>query len=97
MSEWIAERLAERERLGHIPLPHLFERAGNLAKAGGRVAKAIVTRKKVRVSKEEKERRLAICHACEWFQANTCMKCGCVAKWKTKLATEHCPDIPPRW
>ncbi len=69
----------------------LSRKAGNLARAGGRVFKAAVKREEIVVSTEEKERRLAICQSCNFFDGRSCEKCGCVARWKTKLATESCP------
>lgn len=49
-----------------------------------------------RVSPEEKARRLAICHACEFLihkegKSDRCGKCGCFLKWKTALESWHCP------
>jgi hypothetical protein len=77
--------------------PSLRQKAKNAGRAIGRVVAAAVTGDKISVSKEEKERRLAICRSCEYFTGKSCGLCGCVAKWKTKLSTEHCPDNPPRW
>jgi hypothetical protein len=37
------------------------------------------------------------CKACPHFKNFYCRKCRCVAYLKTKLATECCPDDPPRW
>ena len=47
----------------------------------------------VRVSEEEKERRLDICGTCELYDATRkkCTKCGCNMPWKTALASAHCP------
>jgi hypothetical protein len=51
------------------------------------------------VSDEEKARRLAICGACENFDAEhgSCRICGCAMKLKASWALEKCPDTPPRW
>ena len=43
------------------------------------------------------EKRQAVCRACPHYENFQCKKCGCVVSLKTKLATEHCPDSPPRW
>ena len=50
-------------------------------------------------SHEEQSRRLSICHACEHYDAERgrCRICGCYLAWKAKIASEHCPDSPPRW
>jgi hypothetical protein len=71
--------------------PSLTDKAINLFKAGSRVLQASMKGQKVVVSPEELERRLAICHGCEFFTGTTCKKCGCIARFKAKLATEHCP------
>lgn len=41
--------------------------------------------------------RYGKCRACPHIRGFWCGKCKCVAYLKTKLATEGCPDIPPRW
>ena len=44
------------------------------------------------VSEEERERRLGICHACEFLiDGKRCAKCGCNVSWKTRLEAWHCP------
>jgi len=65
--------------------------AKNAAGAAGRVMRAAVNHHAVKVSDEEQARRLSICKGCEWFTGSRCTKCGCVMRWKTKLATESCP------
>lgn len=77
--------------------PPLTEQIANAARAAARVAKAIVKRETVIVSQEEQERRLAICETCDHFSESRCTLCGCCANLKTRIATEHCPDNPPRW
>lgn len=37
------------------------------------------------------------CKPCPHFSGFYCKRCKCVAYLKTKLATELCPDDPPRW
>ena len=46
-----------------------------------------------RSDEEEFERRMDICRSCEFFRAKTetCRKCGCFMKLKTKLERAHCP------
>ncbi len=79
--------------------PPLLQQLGNAAQAAGRMISAAVHGEKVAVSHEEQERRLAICKTCEHFDAaqGRCRICGCFGRWKAVLATEHCPDDPPRW
>ncbi len=73
------------------PMPPLISKAKNIVHALARTGKATVTGKTVRVSDEEKDRRLAICATCEFYTGTTCRKCGCVMRFKARLATEHCP------
>lgn len=49
------------------------------------------------VSLEERERRRVICESCPFFDAGRCKICGCFLRLKTVIATESCPDNPPRW
>ncbi len=67
------------------------QKLSSAAGAITRMAKATASGQKATVNDEEHSRRMAICAACEFFTGVTCRKCGCVAKWKTKLATEKCP------
>lgn len=57
-------------------------------------------------TEEQINELLVICKSCDFFnsEANACSKCGCninsqVSGLKNKLAmaTERCPDNPPRW
>jgi hypothetical protein len=78
-----------------LAYPSLLEQAGNAIGALGRVAGAAIQGKPVLVDIDEKNRRLAICDTCEFFDhaRERCSKCGCPAKLKVALATEigHCP------
>lgn len=46
-----------------------------------------------KVIEEEFNRRMAICRECPFFRAKTetCKKCGCFMKLKTKILKAHCP------
>lgn len=46
-----------------------------------------------RSSEDEFQRRMDICRSCEYFRVKTetCRKCGCFMKLKTKLERSHCP------
>lgn len=79
--------------------PSLLQKAKNLAGAAGRVVGAMLRDERVRVDEQEKSRRLEICRGCEFFNSDkgVCMKCGCIVKFKTVLATEHCPLPVPKW
>jgi hypothetical protein len=71
--------------------PTIFKKASNAAGAATRVIKSKAQGQQVTVPDEERDRRMAICQVCEFFTGTTCLKCGCVARWKAKLATEKCP------
>jgi hypothetical protein len=56
----------------------------------GAAGKALLNPKPV--SSEERERRLAICNACEFLiDGKRCQKCGCHVNWKSRLEAWHCP------
>lgn len=54
---------------------------------------------KVFVSEDERNRRMAICRACEHFQPTLtqCGLCGCFLEAKTRLVNYHCPEEDPKW
>lgn len=78
--------------------PSPAAKAVNLARAAGRVAHAALSGQDVRVSSEERERRLGICRSCDYWREDgnagfgECQheKCGCT-RFKHGLATEDCP------
>jgi hypothetical protein len=78
--------------------PSMATIAGNALKAVGRVAMAAAKGEPIRVSAEVLEQRRGICRACPYHDAarDRCRKCGC-SGIKLTLATESCPDVPPRW
>jgi hypothetical protein len=79
--------------------PPLADQVESAAAAAGRALAAGVTSQPVLVDKAEQLRRLAVCGACPNLDINRgrCTVCGCVVRYKTRLATEHCPLDPPRW
>ena len=79
--------------------PSLFQQAKNAAQAVGSVVASAVRGEPVTVPQEEQDRRLAICHACEFWdlKQSRCSKCGCFGQWKTWLASQRCPLDPPKW
>jgi hypothetical protein len=79
--------------------PSIFQQATNAAQAVGAVVASAVRGEPVSVPQEEQDRRLAICHACEFWDAaqGRCSKCGCFGAWKTWLASQRCPLNPPKW
>ena len=73
--------------------PPIATQIGNAVGAAGRAIAAVASGEKVVVSTEEQERRLAVCHGCDRFDAkqDRCSACGCFSRWKSILATEVCP------
>ena len=72
----------EREKL-----PSIATQAKNVI---GAVRQAVMN--PTPVSKEERKRRLSICHSCEFLiDEKRCAKCGCTVKWKALLEAWHCP------
>ncbi len=73
--------------------PPISTQLRTAASAAGRAVTAAVTGQPVRVSVEERDRRQAICHACDEFDPaeNRCRRCGCSLAVKPWLKTEVCP------
>jgi hypothetical protein len=92
---------AHRSLNGSHAYPPLLEQAANAAGALVRAAASGFAR----VSQEEADRRLAICRGdgtqpkCKFYDSSQgrCSSCACVAAWKARLVSEHCPLDPPRW
>ena len=42
-------------------------------------------------AREERERKAAICRACDWFENGRCRECGCACGWASFLETKTCP------
>jgi hypothetical protein len=75
-------------------MPPAVDQARNLAGAAGRVVAGMFKRERVTRTPEEADAiRTTHCDPCRHFDkpAGRCSLCGCFAKWKTRLATEHCP------
>lgn len=49
------------------------------------------------VSQNVHNQRHGQCQVCPYRQGSWCQKCKCLTYLKTKIATEGCPDNPPRW
>jgi len=85
-------RMASSYGLG-LKYPSLIQQGTNAVKAVGSVVASVARGEPVTVPQEEQDRRLAICHACEFWDATQgrCSKCGCFGQWKTWLASQRCP------
>ncbi|MHB8397362.1 MAG: hypothetical protein ACYDCI_00285 [Candidatus Limnocylindrales bacterium] len=79
--------------------PSLAARAASAAAAAGRAAAAAARRRPVFVDAPTLGARATTCQSCERFVPATgrCGLCGCFLALKLRLATEQCPDNPPRW
>ncbi len=95
----VHEQVNGRSFPSELEYPSLLLQATNAAKAVGSVVASAVRGEAVTVPQEEQARRLAICHACEFWDAaqSRCSKCGCFGQWKTWLASQRCPLNPPKW
>lgn len=94
--KWLPIHQSMVDQVRHpVEYPPLAEQAGNVLAAVGRA----VASGFAHVDEVEHERRLAICNACDRWDAKhgRCTLCGCYTEIKTRLATERCPDNPPRW
>lgn len=83
---WRAEMI---RRAGGEAYPSLLTQVGNAIGAAGR----FVASGGAMVDQAEQQRRLAICHECEFYDAQQikCRKCGCKLNLKTRLQAWHCP------
>jgi hypothetical protein len=83
------------ERAAPEPYPGLWTQLVSVATAAAGFAASGFEM----VDQAEHDRRLAICGACPHWDPSQgrCRKCGCVGRWKTAIAAQHCPDDPPRW
>lgn len=74
-------------------LPSMTQMAKNVTASLARTVKAAARGQSVRLSKEEADRRLAICQTCQFFRTvdQRCSKCGCFMAVKTYLRAETCP------
>ena len=95
LQRWLPvhENLNDRLSPKELEYPSFFQQAKNAAQAVGSVVASAVRGEAVSVPEEEQDRRLSICHACEFWDAkqSRCSKCGCFGQWKTWLATQRCP------
>lgn len=79
--------------------PPMAVQAANAAIALGRIAGAIAANAPLMVPEEVLQERQAACESCPKYDAcaRRCRLCGCWTQTKQRLATEACPDNPPRW
>jgi len=65
--------------------------------AAARAVQAAATGQPVLVPPEILASRQAKCDVCPHLNGKRCSLCKCFLQPKLKLATERCPDNPPRW
>lgn len=63
----------------------------------GRVIHNLYFGKRVGVSEEVVKQRESICSNCPHNDDSMCSLCSCFIPVKVLLASEQCPDKPPRW
>ena len=93
---WLANQSARSQGKTLPEYPPLAQQAANALIAAGRFVKSGLKT----VDDAEYERRLAICKACDQYDAEKkrCRICGCKTQIKLRMASEHCPIQPePKW
>jgi hypothetical protein len=83
-----------------LDFPSIMKQAKNVAEAIGRAtthAIAAGSISAVWVGSEVLGERRGTCRACPYLREDRCVLCGCFYEQKIRLATEECPDSPPRW
>lgn len=76
-----------RKGAGTMALPPVTQQIKNFAKS----ALTHVASGLAEVSDEEREKRLAICRACDAYMDGRCGECGCILSIKSKWLTSTCP------
>lgn len=75
------------------PTPPLKTVLKNALCACGRFLLALITFKRVKVSKDVYDKRMDICRSCDFLlNGKRCSSCGCYVKPKCSLTTEKCPE-----
>lgn len=75
-------------------MPSILDMSKNLVKTAADVAKSVViSGEPLKLSDEEKNKRLSICESCEFYnkEQSRCTKCGCYMAVKTYLKAATCP------
>ena len=67
------------------------------AKAVWRAVSYLFQGRPVLAPKADVEFRMSKCRPCGNNVHGWCSKCVCVLEVKTMIASEFCPDAPPRW
>ena len=77
----------------HLEYPSFVQQAKNVTAAIATTIASVVRGEPIHVSQEEQDRRLAICHICEFWDSGQgrCSKCACFGQFKTWLASQECP------
>lgn len=71
--------------------PPLTTQARTLARAVHRTTRHALTGGQIVAAHTERDRRMAICEACEHLSGGRCLQCGCWLWAKVRLGTEQCP------
>ncbi len=75
-----------------VPYPPLTDQLRSAAGAMVAAASDLVHGRPVMVDQTEQDRRLGICHECEWWDGTQgrCRQCGCFGEWKAWIASQKC-------
>lgn len=75
------------------PLPPTGQILRNVTRSVMKNMTAFINGEGTSLTKEEAEKRLAVCKTCPFFRASDmrCGKCGCFMSFKTYLKAEKCP------
>jgi hypothetical protein len=80
--------------------PSLIQRVVDCGKAVVNFTKAAtrhVAHGCPKATEEERNRRMALCLACDRYQDGRCLECQCPIAAKTSWALEKCPLPEPKW
>lgn len=82
----------EFERTGHDNVPE-YPSFGSMVVNAAATAVDFAASGFALADDAEVERRLAICHSCEFYDHSQarCTKCGCHMNGKARIAAAHCP------
>ena len=81
-----------------VAMPSLLERARHAAGAAGRVAGRVAGGGSILRTRAEADACLAACMQCPDRRGAACLHCGCILRFKARLATEQCPHpAGSRW
>jgi hypothetical protein len=87
------KQLTGNQKPNSPSFPNSVQMAKNFGTSVVRNIQSVMSGNQMNVSEPEKQKRLDICNACEFFikESQRCSKCGCYMAVKTYLKAEKCP------